>query len=50
VFDSYPEPHIPHLGVEKGGVVQDFRKLDVWTKAHHLVLAIYQATKLMPKK
>ena len=29
--------------------MQDFRKLDVWRKAHELVLGIYQATTEFPK-
>jgi len=30
--------------------MQDFKKLDVWHKAHVLVLAIYEATKAMPRE
>ena len=30
--------------------MQDFRKLKVWEKAHHLTLAVYKATKAFPKE
>jgi four helix bundle protein len=30
--------------------LQDFRKLDVWKRAHELVLAIYRATQVVPKE
>jgi four helix bundle protein len=30
--------------------VQDFRKLDVWTRAHQLTLTVYKATKTFPKE
>jgi len=30
--------------------VQDFKKLDVWTKAHEITLSVYQATKLFPRE
>jgi four helix bundle protein len=29
--------------------VQDFRKLTVWQKSHHLTLAVYAATRAFPK-
>ena len=28
--------------------MQDFRQLDVWQRAHHLVLAVYQASSSLP--
>jgi len=31
-------------------VVQDFRELKVWQKAHALTLAVYQATKSFPRE
>ena len=30
--------------------MQDFRNLEVWTRAHQLTLAIYKATKNFPKE
>jgi four helix bundle protein len=30
--------------------VQDFRRLEVWNKAHRLTLDIYQATRAFPKE
>jgi four helix bundle protein len=30
--------------------LQDFRKLDVWRRAHELVLAVYQVTQSLPKE
>ncbi len=30
--------------------MKDFRKLDVWAKAHQLALAVYQATATFPKE
>lgn len=30
--------------------MQDFRRLKVWEKSHALTLAVYQATKLLPKE
>jgi four helix bundle protein len=30
--------------------LQDFRKLDVWKRAHELVLAVYRATQSLPKE
>ena len=30
--------------------MQDFRKLDVWKRAHELVLAVYRATQSLPKE
>ena len=30
--------------------MQDFRKLDVWKRAHELVLAVYRATQGLPKE
>ena len=29
--------------------MRDFRKLDVWRKAHHFTLAVYSATRVFPK-
>jgi four helix bundle protein len=30
--------------------LQDFRKLDVWKRAHELVLSVYRATQSLPKE
>ncbi len=35
---------------QKGVIVQDFRNLAVWQKAHQLTLAIYRATADFPKE
>jgi four helix bundle protein len=38
------------LLVVKGGIVQDFRNLKVWEKAHALTLDIYKASKSFPRE
>ncbi len=30
--------------------MQDFKSLKVWTKAHHLTLAVYRTTRVFPKE
>ncbi|MDP2039455.1 MAG: four helix bundle protein, partial [Ignavibacteria bacterium] len=30
--------------------MRDFRKLQIWERAHNLVLKIYETTKLLPKE
>jgi four helix bundle protein len=36
--------------LKAGPILQDFRKLDVWKRAHDLVLAVYRATQSLPKE